>query len=102
VSVVLVATFQPTPGRIDDLIEAITSVIPSVHTEDGCELYALHRGKDTLVMIEKWSSRDALKAHGSGPAIAEMGPKLKGLLAAPPEVLRFESIPAGTESQGTL
>ncbi len=100
--VVLVATFKPAPGRTDELIEVITEAIPAVHKEDGCELYALHRGKESLVMIEKWADRDALAAHGKGPAIAEMFPKLEGLLAEPAEVLRFEPIPAGTEAQGAL
>jgi quinol monooxygenase YgiN len=101
-SVILVATFQPAPGKTEELIEVLTSAIPSVHTEDGCELYALHRGKETLVMIEKWASRDALAAHGKGPALTEMGPKLAGLLAGPAEIVRLDPVPAGTESQGAL
>lgn len=101
-SVVLVATFKPVPGRTDEVIEVMAEAIPAVHKEDGCELYALHRGKDTLVMIEKWASRDALAAHGKGPAIADLFPKLEGLLVEPAEVLRFEPIPAGTEAQGAL
>ncbi len=101
-SIVLVATFQPAPGKTEELIEVLTSAIPAVHTEEGCELYALHRGKETLVMIEKWASREALSAHGKGPAIAEMGPKMQGLLAGPADIVRLEAVPAGTEAQGAL
>ena len=101
-SVVVVATFHPAPGKIDELVDVITGVIPAVHGEDGCELYALHRGKDTLVFIEKWASREALSTHGKGPALAELGPRLQGLLAGPPEVVRLEAIPAGTAEQGVV
>lgn len=41
-----------------------------VHAHDeGCELYALHEGDDRLVMIEKWSSEQALETRGAGEAI---------------------------------
>jgi quinol monooxygenase YgiN len=100
--VVVVATFHPSPGRTDELVEAITSAIPAVHAEDGCELYALHRGEDRLVMIEKWASREALATHSRGAALAELGPRLQGLLIEPPEVLRLDAVPAGTPGQGQL
>ena len=101
-SVVVVATFQPAPGKIDDVIEVLTSVIPDVHEEDGCELYALHRGDDTLVFIEKWASPEALSAHSGGTATAGVGPRMKGLLAGRPQITVLEAVPAGTAEQGVL
>ncbi len=100
--VVVVATFHPAPGRSAAVVDAITGVIPAVHAEAGCELYALHRGEDRLVMIERWASPEALAAHGRGAAIAELGARLEGLLAAPTEVSRLDPVPAGTGRQGIV
>ena len=60
-SVTVVATVRPVPEHRDEVIAAFTEVIPAVHAEEGCELYALHEGDDRLVMIEKWTSADALR-----------------------------------------
>lgn len=101
-AVVVVATFHPAPGRTDELIEAVTAAIPEVHDEDGCELYALHRDGDTVVMIEKWASREALGVHSRGAALTALGPKLRDLVSGPADVLVLDPVPAGTEARGTL
>ncbi|MGI9491354.1 MAG: putative quinol monooxygenase, partial [Geminicoccaceae bacterium] len=38
-------------------------------------------GDDTFVVIEKWSSLDALKAHIAAPHMASYGAKVKDMLA---------------------
>ena len=94
-SIVLVATFDPKPDRIDDLVEALTGALPAVHAESGCEKYALHRGRDKVVLIEKWADRDSLKAHGSGAAIAAVGAAIDGLVDGAPDVVRLEPVLVG-------
>jgi len=42
-SIVVVATITPKPEHTDEVAAAFAGVIPQVHAEDGCELYALHR-----------------------------------------------------------
>jgi quinol monooxygenase YgiN len=93
--VVLVATFDPKPDHVDALVDALAGVLPGVHAESGCEKYALHRGRDRVVLIEKWSDRDALAAHGSGEAIAAVGKAIDGLVAGPPDVIRLDPVPVG-------
>jgi quinol monooxygenase YgiN len=101
VPVIVVATIHPLPGKIDDVIDAFRAVIPLVHAEPGCELYALHRTEDTLVMIERWESTDALKVHGKAPALADLGKSLAGLVASAPTVERLEPVPVG-DAKGTV
>lgn len=102
-AVVVVATIRPFPDRRDEVIAAMESVIARVHAEDdGCLLYALHEGADRLVMIEKWSSEEALAAHLRAPALAELVRKLDGLLAAPADIQTFRPHPAGVPGQGAL
>ena len=60
---VIVATIVPLPGQIDAAEEVFKSIIPQVHTEDGCELYALHRSADKLVFVERWRDGDGNRRH---------------------------------------
>jgi quinol monooxygenase YgiN len=102
VSVVVVATITPLPGHRDEVIEAFTAVIPQVHAEDGCELYALNQTEDRLIMIEKWASPDALAAHSKGAALASLNPQLKGKVAGRPDVIVLNAVPAGDATKGAL
>lgn len=102
-SVVVVATIIPLPEHRSDVVAAIESVIARVHKEDpGCETYALHEGRDRLVMIEKWAGKEALQAHGGGPATAALKAALDGKLEAPIDLQILKPHPAGTARQGVL
>jgi quinol monooxygenase YgiN len=86
-----------------DALEAVLrDVIPAVHEEDGCELYALQRGTDRLVVLEKWRDADALGAHGSGENIQALGARLTGLVQGQPDVQVLEAIPIGDTDKGAV
>lgn len=99
---VLVATIKPNPEHMDEVESILKEVIPAVHEEDGCERYALHRGKDRLVFIEKWRDMGALGAHGGGPNIKIINERLRGLVSGAPDVQVLESVPAGESDKGAL
>ena len=85
------------------MIAAFEAAIAQVHDEEpGCELYALHEGKDRLVMIEKYASEDAVAEHRKGAGLAELIAALKGKLSAPMDVQILAPHPAGTPSKGAL
>jgi quinol monooxygenase YgiN len=101
--VVVTAYFHPAPGKHDQVVEALRPAITAVHSEPGCELYAIHDAPDgTIVMIEKWTSVGDLDDHGAGEAVRALNASLDGLLAWPTEVTRLVPLPAGTEDQGRL
>ncbi|TFB96693.1 MULTISPECIES: putative quinol monooxygenase [unclassified Cryobacterium] len=101
--VVVTAYFTPAAGQHAALTHALSVAIAEVHTEPGCELYAIHDAPDgRIVMIEKWSSAELLDDHGTSPATARLVASVEGLLSAPTEVTRLVPIPAGTLSQGAL
>ena len=101
--VVVTAYFRPTEGQHDRVVDALRPAIAAVHSEPGCELYAIHDAPDgTIVMLEKWTSVDDLDAHGQGEAVRSLNAALDGLLASPVEVTRLSPLPAGTEDQGQL
>lgn len=101
-TVIVVATVTPLPEHRAEVIELFEATIARVHTEQGCELYALHEGADELLMIEKWSGAEQLEQHSSGRALADLGPQLDGKLAGPTVVKVYRPHPAGTVEQGTV
>jgi len=101
--VVVVAAIIPKPERRDDVRAALIHAIGRTHAEDeGCLLYALHESEGGFCMIEKWASADALKVHGTGAAISELGSTLSDGLASAPDLQVYTAVPAGTEEQGRL
>lgn len=102
-SVAVVAIIHPVPERRADVVAALEAAIQRVHAEDaGCELYALHEDDDRLVMIEKWAGPEALAAHSTSPALAELNARVDGLTTRPAELLILRPHPAGTDAQGVL
>ena len=101
-SVVVVATITPKPDQVEAVREAILAAVPKVHAEPGCELYALHEGKDHFVMVERWESPEALKAHGTAEALTTLGGQLAGLLDGPLDVRRLTAVPTGDPVKGAV
>ncbi len=100
--VVVVATIVPKPAHLEEVAAALQTAVGQVHPEDGCELYALHRNDERLVMIEQWSSAETLRVHGRGPALARLTAALDGLLAGPLDVVMLTAVPAGDPVKGQL
>jgi quinol monooxygenase YgiN len=98
---IVVATITPNPGQMDALENALRELAPAVHEEDGCELYALHRGPDRLVFVEKWRDAEALRAHGTGPNTKALGEKMSGLVAGS-DIQVLEAVPTGSGPKGAL
>ncbi|TQN37615.1 quinol monooxygenase YgiN [Blastococcus colisei] len=101
-SVVVVATITPKSDQVDAVREAILAAVPKVHAEPGCELYALHEGDGSFVMVERWESLEALKVHGRAEALSTLGGELADKLAAPLDVRRLTPVPAGDADKGAL
>jgi len=96
-AVVVVATIRPKAEHRAEVIAAMRKAIAAVHAnDDGCLLYALHEGDDRLVMVEKWSSGEALARHGRGGAIADLAKSLDGLVEGATDVQVLQPHPAGT------
>jgi quinol monooxygenase YgiN len=103
--VVALATLTPAPGKTEELVAAMTSLIEQVHAnEPGCLLYALHRHPDgeSLVMVEKYTGPDAVAAHRASDHFKAAGKALAGLLAVAPEVIALEPVVVGDPDKGAV
>jgi quinol monooxygenase YgiN len=101
-TVVVVATVYPAPGHADEVRAALLRAVPRVHAEDGCELYALHESADRMVLVEKWTSSQALATHAAAAALADLRSELDGLTAADLDIQVLAPVAAGTPIQGAL
>jgi quinol monooxygenase YgiN len=101
-SVIVIATLIPKPGRVQDAIDAIAGAAPLAHQEAGCELYALHTDQAKLIMVERWTTADDLAAHAAGEAIAELNRRMGDALSTAPEVIVTANVPLGDPVKGTI
>ena len=62
----LIVTFDLKPGTADAFVEARIARHAEVRQEPGCEQYEVFRSAerpDAVVLLERWSSEEALAAH---------------------------------------
>lgn len=90
----VLAIITAKPGKRDEVLAAFRANVPAVKAEQGCIEYGAavdaagvggfqtKFGDDAFVVIEKWESLDALKAHAASPHMAAYGAKTKELLAS--------------------
>ena len=82
------------PGMRDSILKMFHANIPAVRAEKGCIEYGpavdaegvggiqTKLGPDAFVVVEKWESVDALKAHAAAPHMAAYGAKTKEMIAS--------------------
>lgn len=101
-SIVVVATLTPMPGKQQQILDAFALVAPLVHAEPGCELYAAHQSATHVVIIERWSEAANLAAHAAGTPMSQLNALLHGLQAEPTDVTVLENVPFGDPLKGTI
>lgn len=78
------------PGMRGAILDAFHANMPAVHAEQGCIEYGpaidaagspTKYGDDTFVVIEKWESPEALKAHAASPHMAAYAAKTREMIA---------------------
>jgi len=89
----VVALITAKPGQREALLDMFRANVPNVLAEDGCIEYqatidaeglgAIQTkfGDDTFVVVEKWESLDALKAHAAAPHMADYAARSKDMIA---------------------
>jgi quinol monooxygenase YgiN len=90
----VVAIITAKPGQRGTVLEAFHANVPNVRAEHGCLEYGAAVdvdgfggfqtpfGPDAFVVIEKWASPEALKAHAAAPHMAAYGAKTKPMIAS--------------------
>ena len=103
--IVVVGSFTARPGKEAEAVEAFQSLVEPTHREEGCILYALHRGVDDprrLTFIERWASRENLDAHLASPHVQEVLTRVEELFGDSGEIVVYEALPGGETTKGSL
>jgi len=90
----VIAIITAKPGKREEVLKHFRANVPNVRAERGCIEYGAavdadpalplqtKYGPETFVVVEKWESLDALKAHAAAPHMAAYGAKTRELLAS--------------------
>ena len=90
----VIAMITAKSGMREQILREFHANMPAVHAEKGCVEYApaidaegigsfqTKFGPDTFVVIEKWESPEALKAHATSPHMAAYAAKTRDLIAS--------------------
>lgn len=90
----VLAIITAKPGMRNQILDAFSANAPTVRAESGCIEYTAtidaegagdvqtRFGNDTFVVVEKWASLDALKAHAAAPHMAAYAAKTKDMIAS--------------------
>lgn len=88
----VIAIITAKSGKREDILREFRANMPAVHAEKGCIEYGPATdtadigkfqtpfGPDTFVVIEKWESPEALKAHAAAPHMAAYAAKTKDMI----------------------
>ena len=90
----VIAVITARPGKRAEILAAFRANVPAVHAEQGCIEYGAavdadpalpiqkKWGEDTFLVIEKWETLEALKAHAAAPHMAAYAAKTRDLIAS--------------------
>jgi quinol monooxygenase YgiN len=101
-ALVVVVTLTPASEHREKLLAVCRKYWPGVQEEPGCELFALHEGPDTFMVIERWSSRYLWEQHLATEENAALNAELSPLLSEPANVWPLTTVPIGNPSKSAL
>jgi quinol monooxygenase YgiN len=93
----LTATFDARPGDEEALAAALARYVVLARGEDGCrniDLVASTTKRGRFLVVEKWVSGAAARAHLDGLAMTEMAREAVPLLAERPDIDLHDPISA--------
>ena len=89
----VIAVVTTKRGQRDNVLQAFRANVPAVRAEQGCIEYEASIdsvpllsfqtdfGADTFVVIEKWESIEALKAHSMAPHMVAYGTRTREMIS---------------------
>ena len=88
----VIATIEIAPGKRGEYLDLFNAMVPAVQAEAGCLEYGptvdvetdiarqMPPRENTVTVMEKWESVDALKAHLATPHMAEYKQAVRGIV----------------------
>ena len=90
----VIAIITAKPGMREKVLREFHANVPNVLAEEGCIEYGpvidaedvgpfqTKLGQDAFMVVEKWASIEALRAHAAAPHMQAYGARTKDMLAS--------------------
>ncbi|MGI5219332.1 putative quinol monooxygenase [Nocardia sp. CA-290969] len=102
--IVVVASFTAHQGTEEAAEIFLADLLDTTHAEDGCLLYALHRGVEDpsrFVFVERWESRPLLDAHLNSAHIQTALSRVPEFFSNS-DIVYYEAVPGGHSDKGSI
>jgi quinol monooxygenase YgiN len=89
----VVARVVTLPGKESQFKALALTLVEATLLETGCIKYELLQNLDDptdFTFVEEWASDDAFNLHLQAPHFLEATGKLDGIVAAPPDIRRYQ------------
>lgn len=89
----VVARITALPDRVEPLKAVLSELVEPTRREAGCIQYELLQNRADpadFTFVETWESEAALETHLASAHIKAATEKLPGLVAAPPDIRRYD------------
>ena len=91
----VVARVKARPGRVNELLSVLYSMVEPTRKEPGCISYELLQNNEDptdFTLIEEWQSDTALQSHFATKHFKEALTKMPNLIAAEPDIRRYHLV----------
>ena len=94
-SLKVIAKVKSRPGKVNDLLSVLSSLVEPTRKEPGCISYTLLQNNEDpteFALIEEWQSSTALQSHFATKHFKDALVKLPSLVAAEPDIQRYHLV----------
>ena len=99
---IVIGEAEAAPGRLDQMLEAVTVMARATANDDGCELYGFYADvtrPEVILGVEVWRDQDALDAHMGHEHTQHFLQAVPGLVAGTPAMRFFHGEPVAEEAR---
>jgi quinol monooxygenase YgiN len=91
----VVARVKARPGKVNELLSVLSSLVEPTCKESGCLKYELLQNNEDptdFTLIEEWQNNTALESHFATKHFKDALSKLPNLVAAEPDIRRYHAV----------
>ncbi len=91
----VIAKVRARPGKVNELLSVLGSLIEPTRKEPGCISYTLLQNNEDstdFVLVEEWKDNTALQSHFATKHFKDALVKLPNLVAAEPDIQRYHPV----------
>ena len=91
----VIAKVKARPGKVNELLSVLSSLIEPTRKEPGCISYTLLQNNEDptdFALVEEWQNSTALQSHFAAQHFKDALVKLPNLVAAEPDIQRYRLV----------